>query len=51
MNWIWQNVGRKGKTEQKMFEDLFICQRVSTSIFLMQKRHRHTANEGMDSYR
>ena len=31
---IWQNVRRKGKTEERyMFDGLFICQRVSTSIF------------------
>ena len=30
---------RKGKTEKNMFDGLFICQRVLTSIFfLMQKR-------------
>ena len=34
INWTRQNLRRKGKTEEKyVFDGLFICQRVSTSIF------------------
>ena len=38
MSEIWLNVRRKDKKEENMFDGLFICQRVSISIFFwMQK--------------